>query len=130
MRLNVVDTERCVGCQLCMFACSRSKGKVGLAKSSISVKSAGGMSKGFKIIVCRACKEPSCARVCAAGALTSVDAGGAKFNPDKCVGCGMCRQACLLGAVAWDEEQNKPLICVHCGYCSKYCPHGVIKIDK
>lgn len=130
MRLNVIDTEKCVGCQLCMFACSRRQGEAGLEKSCISIKSAGGMSKGFKIIVCRACKEPSCARVCAQGALTVKPEGGVKFNPDKCVGCGMCAQACLLGAVVWDEAQNKPLICIHCGYCTKYCPHGTIKIDN
>ncbi|MGE5592461.1 MAG: 4Fe-4S binding protein, partial [Betaproteobacteria bacterium] len=31
MRLSVVDTERCIGCQSCMFACARRLGEAGLA---------------------------------------------------------------------------------------------------
>ena len=31
-RLAVVDAERCVGCQECMFACARRFGEGGLAK--------------------------------------------------------------------------------------------------
>ena len=32
-RLSVVDIDRCVGCQSCMFACARRMGKGGLAES-------------------------------------------------------------------------------------------------
>ena len=129
MRLNVIDTDLCVGCQLCMFACTRRQGEAGLAKSCIRVKSIGGMEKGFKIIVCRKCADPSCARACPTKALTAQPEGGVKFNADKCAGCGMCKQSCIIGAIAWNEEINKPIICLHCGYCARYCPHGVIKAD-
>lgn len=126
MKLTIVDPERCVGCQLCMFACSRTRGEVGLASSSIGVRSAGGMENGFKIIVCRGCPEPPCASVCPTGALTKRQGGGVVFNPKKCIGCGHCKDACIVGAVFWDNEINKPQICRHCGYCVKYCPHGVL----
>jgi ferredoxin len=47
-RLSVIDAERCVGCQSCMFACVRRMGEGGLA-SCIGVHSAGGVRRGFVI---------------------------------------------------------------------------------
>jgi Fe-S-cluster-containing dehydrogenase component len=128
-RLNVVDSERCVGCQSCMFACARRQDTPGLAESCIGIRSNGGMEKGFVVIVCRACEDPPCAKVCPVGALTARPGGGVKLDEDKCIGCGHCREACIVGAVYWDDETNKPRICVHCGFCVKYCPHGVLELE-
>ncbi len=130
MRLAVVDTDRCVGCQSCMFACSRMHGDAGLASTCIGVRSVGGMEHGFSIVVCRACYDPPCARVCPTDALVPRRDGGVRLDASKCIGCGYCREACVIGAVFWDSESNKPMICIHCGYCVKYCPHGVLKLEK
>jgi len=130
MRLSVVDAELCVGCQVCMFACARRRGHGGLARSRIAVGSAGGMSRGFKVVVCRACDDPPCARVCPEDALEVRDGGGVKLIAESCSGCGDCADACLLGAAFWDDESNKPLICTYCGYCAKYCPHGVLEREE
>ncbi|TDA34698.1 [Fe-S]-binding protein, partial [Candidatus Nezhaarchaeota archaeon WYZ-LMO7] len=70
-RVSVVSIERCIGCYSCMFACSRFRfGEVSLAKSAIQVKSAGGIERGFVIVVCRACVDPPCVKSCPTGALT------------------------------------------------------------
>ena len=127
MRLSIVDSERCVGCQLCMFACARRQSEGGLAASCIGVRSVGGMERGFTIIVCRACDDPPCAKVCPTSALKLRKGGGVQLDTTACIGCGNCRGACLVGAIFWDEEANKPMICIHCGYCTKFCPHGVLK---
>lgn len=124
-RLAVVDVDRCVGCQACMFACARRMGEGGLAASCIGVRSAGGIRKGFTVVVCRACSDPPCARVCPTDALTPREGGGVRLNPALCIGCGNCVEACPFGAVFWNAA-NKPLICVYCGYCASYCPYGVI----
>ncbi len=131
MRLAVVDTERCVGCQSCMFACTRRQDEAGLARSCIGVRSAGGMERGFVVIVCRACGDPPCAKVCTAGAIKSRDVGGGVyFDIDRCIGCGHCRDACIIDAIFWDDEINKPMICIYCGYCAKFCPFGVLELEK
>ncbi len=130
MRLAVLDTEKCIGCQSCMFACSRRQGDAGLSQSCIGVRSVGGMERGFTVIVCKACYDPPCARVCPTQALTPRKGGGVRIDPDVCIGCGYCRDACIIGAVFWNDETNKPMICVHCGYCADFCPHGVLGLQK
>ena len=127
-RLAVIDVNRCVGCQLCMFACNRRFGNGGLAKSAIMVRSAGGIERGFIVIVCRACPDPPCMKVCPTGALIKRDGGGVRIDYSKCIGCRNCVQACPVCAVFWNDAINKPNICVHCGYCADYCPYGVIKM--
>jgi len=129
MRLAIVDTERCVGCQSCMFACARRLGEVGLAETCLGVRSVGGMERGFIVVVCRAGNDPPCAKVCPTNALKLRDDGGVRLDTAACIGCRNCQDACLIGAIFWDEETNKPMICIHCGYCVKFCPHGVLKME-
>lgn len=129
-RLSVIDADRCVGCQSCMFACTRRTGNGGLDESCIHISSAGGIRKGFTVIVCRACDNPPCARVCPTDALTPREGGGVRFDASKCVSCGNCAEACPFGAVMWDSAANQPRICIYCGYCASYCPYDVIALEE
>ncbi len=129
-RLSVVDAQRCVGCDLCMLACSRRQNDVGLESSCIGVQSAGGMEHGFTVIVCRACDDPPCAKACPVDALVVRKGGGVILKKDKCIGCKTCVANCILKAIFWDDEQQKPLVCIHCGLCVKYCPHGVLALEQ
>jgi anaerobic carbon-monoxide dehydrogenase iron sulfur subunit len=129
-RLSVLDVERCVGCQSCMFACTRRLGQAGLEGSCIHVQSAGGIRKGFVVVVCRACPNPPCARVCPTDALQPRDGGGVRLQLDCCIGCGNCVEACPFGAIFWNDEKNKPVVCVYCGFCAAYCPYGVIAHEE
>ena len=130
MKLAVRDAMRCVGCQSCMFACSRRSGNAGLSNTCIGVKSAGGISKGYNVIVCRSCENPPCATVCPTGALVPKEGGGVRLKSSKCIGCGLCKDACIIDAVFWNEKDNKPVICIQCGICVKYCPYEVLEFQK
>ena len=129
-RLAVLDVDKCVGCQSCMFACTRRFGIAGLAKSAIHIRSTGGIEKGFTVIVCRSCPDPPCAKVCPTDALTVRKGGGVVLNSKKCIGCGLCAEACVIGAVFWDDEINKPIICTNCGLCVDACPYGVLGLEE
>jgi Fe-S-cluster-containing dehydrogenase component len=113
-----------------MFACVRRHGEGGLAGARILVRSDGGVERGFVVIVCRACPDPQCLKVCPAGALTPKPGGGVTLIPEKCLGCRLCVDACPLSAVYWDDAADKPAICVQCGYCAAHCPHGVLALEK
>lgn len=129
-RLAIQDNERCVGCQSCMFACARRPGMGGLTGTSLWIRSAGGIRKGFVVIVCRACPDPPCVRVCPTDALVLRPGGGVRLKSELCIGCRNCAEACSYGAVLWDNERIKPLICVHCGYCASYCPYDVLEMEE
>lgn len=130
VRLGIVDIDRCVGCQNCMFACARRQGEAGLSSSCIGVRSVGGMERGFVVIVCRACEDPPCAKVCPVDAIKVRKEGGVRIDLNKCIGCKNCKDACPLGAIFWDGQANKPLVCIYCGYCAKFCPHHVLALEK
>ncbi len=127
-RLSVVDVDRCVGCQLCVFACARRDGHGGTEGARIDVRSAGGMRRGFVVIVCRACDDPPCARACPTGALVRRDGGGVRLDGSLCTACGACIAACPFGAIGVDAD-GKPLVCVYCGICARYCPHDVLALE-
>jgi len=113
-----------------MFACSRRFADAGLGYTAIHVRSVGGVERGFSVIVCRACKDPSCAKVCPTKALMLRRGGGVILNPNLCIGCGNCRSACPFGAVQWNVYLNKPVICTYCGYCVDFCPFGVLALEE
>ncbi len=129
-RLSVVDVDSCVGCQCCMFACARRLGQGGLQDAVIGIRSAGGVRRGFLVVVCRACPDPPCARVCPTDALVPRLGGGVHLQPDLCIGCGNCVQACPFRAIFWDARQNKPQVCVYCGYCARYFPYDVLALEE
>lgn len=130
MKLAVIDPKRCVGCQCCMFACSRRNGNAGLSNSCILVKSSGGFEGHFIVVVCRSCLQAPCAKVCPTNALIQNETGGVRLIETKCIGCKLCQENCIINAVFWNDETNKPLICDQCGYCLNFCPHNVIELRR
>ena len=129
-RLKVAHPERCIGCLGCMFACSRIRtGTVSLQNSAIKVQTQGGIEGDYRVIACRACRDPPCARACPTGALEKRPNGSVVFHKDLCTSCGECEKACLVGAISPGKE-NKPIKCIHCGACVDFCPHDVLTMEE
>ncbi len=129
-RIKVKNPERCIGCMGCVFACARTRyGVISTDQSAIKVKTQGGIETEFAIIACRACRDPACVHACPTGALMLKD-GNVRFDEKKCTGCRKCGEACLVGAITFNEDNNMPIICVHCGNCARYCPHDVLELEK
>lgn len=130
--LKADGMNKCIGCFTCMLACSGvNRQNYSVSKSAISVKTSGGMQGKFTATVCLGCRdERACAEACPSGAIEKRQGGGVIFKAEKCIGCRKCEGACIVRAVHYDEEENKPIICKHCGVCVKFCPHECLRMEK
>jgi len=121
--------SKCLGCFTCMNVCAAFNYRNhSLIKSSIKVRTTGGMSSRYIAIVCIGCKQPACREVCPSDALELREGGGVLLIPEKCIGCRLCETNCVMRAVNFDEETRKPIICRHCGVCASFCPHDCLQM--
>lgn len=95
--------------------------------------------------LCRGCVGRSCSMNCPKDAVTFNDNGQAKIDHNKCINCGICKnacpyhsivfipvpceEACPVKAIQKDEdgiEQIDEDKCIYCGKCINACPFGSI----
>ena len=119
----------CLGCLACMNVCSTVNHKDhSLVKSAIKVRTTGGITSNYVAVVCLGCKEPACMEACPSNALEKREGGGVFVNNAQCIGCRKCVSACIMRAINFDEETQKPIICRHCGVCARFCPHDCLQM--
>lgn len=129
--LQVKDMTKCIGCYSCMLACARTtKRSFSPTKAAIQIRTAGGLQSKFIADICRGCLDAPCASACHSNALTPRNGGGVRFNPKKCIGCGECIDACIIGVLEFDQQAKQPLVCLQCGTCTRYCPHQVLIMEE
>lgn len=95
--------------------------------------------------MCQGCTAHPCEEVCPKGAIVVKQGGKSKIDPEKCINCGRCRDACPYGAIVkmerpcakacgmhaiHSDEYGRADInydkCVSCGMCLVNCPFGAI----
>jgi TPP-dependent indolepyruvate ferredoxin oxidoreductase alpha subunit len=125
------DSQKCVGCDICEYACSYEKEKVfNPLKSRIrSVR----IGQTFNTAVtCKTCKDAPCVISCPEKALSqSSETGAINVEEEKCNGCGWCIEACEYGAATLHPNKRKVIICDTCQgepKCIEYCPESALSL--
>ncbi|WP_407536718.1 ferredoxin-like protein [Cetobacterium somerae] len=147
--LLVVDRSKCTGCQRCEITCTlQNDGKVqpflsrikvgenynfGTIGPKINYQYEDGQMGNLKMspVTCKQCREPFCANACPNGAIVADARTGARVVlKDKCVGCGVCTEACPWNLPTIDTENGYATKCTTCGSCVRGCPTDALKVIK
>jgi Fe-S-cluster-containing dehydrogenase component len=145
----LADPTRCVGCQRCELACTEFND--GRAQPSLArIKIARALNFGLEgptggshmqgiwgnglVVqgVCRQCPHPvPCATACPQDAITAdPDTGARVVDPNACVGCRLCQQACPWGMISFDEDRQQASKCFLCHgkpKCVEACPAAALR---
>ena len=137
-----IDIEKCIGCGMCVEACSKENGVpvdhyrtwieryIVKKDGSVDISSPEGGIHGFEGEVpdeevertffvpklCNHCAESPCIQVCPVGATFRSPEGVVLIDYDYCVGCRYCIQACPYGSRFWNPEKqtaDKCTLCYH-----------------
>ena len=145
-KMIVTDRARCSGCQRCEMACTlKNDGRSCQHIARVRVwdnynfgKSVdtgeGSFGEGnpgaceFTVEHCKQCADAWCVKYCPVHAIAPDEKTGARVvDPKKCIGCGMCSQACPWNMPRIDTETGVSTKCISCGRCAEQCPNGAIK---
>lgn len=130
--------SRCSGCGRCVEACREENGLSDDTPDRRRV-SAFKRTRGRTFFIstsCMHCAEPSCMKVCPAGAISKDGYGVVKVDPDRCIGCKYCYQACPYEVPKYNSvSMDKCDCCQSAGvkigeedpYCVRACKFGALK---
>ncbi len=139
----LINNETCIGCHACSTAC-KSENEVPLGVNRTWVKSVEtgaypNVRRHFQVTRCNHCANPPCVRICPVTAMYQRADGIVEFDPDVCIGCKACLQACPYDAIYVDPDSGTAAKCHYCAHrldvglepaCVVVCPeHAIIAGD-
>lgn len=139
-KMIVTDRGRCSGCQRCEMSCSlRNDGWSSQQTSRVQVwrnyqyghgmDTNDGVFKNCEFTVenCKQCSDAQCVKYCPVHAIgPDKDTGARVVDETKCIGCGMCHQACPWNMPQVSNITGVSTKCISCGRCAEQCPNGAI----
>jgi TPP-dependent indolepyruvate ferredoxin oxidoreductase alpha subunit len=136
--LNIVnqhvecDNEKCVGCDICEYACSFEKERVFNPLKS-RIRSVRVRQIQNTAVTCKACIDAPCVKACPEKALSqSKGSGTITVDETKCKGCDWCIEACKFGAITFNPKSSKAVVCDLCGgdpKCIPACPESALTLQ-
>lgn len=124
----LVNASKCVNCGNCVIACRQQNGLSDETpdRRRITVVE---NDKGDSLSVstsCMHCAQPSCERVCPAGAISKGACGIVSVDKDRCIGCKYCYQACPYEVPRYSAEaMDKCDCCLGAGVAAGETPYCV-----
>lgn len=137
----VIHMDRCVDCELCMEACTRTNHVPAYGYRTTILErerpDAIGQKREFIPVLCNQCNLPQCTRVCPTKATyKSKENGIVMMDISKCIGCLTCQMGCPYNARYFNEEFHAVDKCDFCyksrlskgkklSACASACPADV-----
>jgi len=135
----VIDHSRCIGCHACTVAC-KSENDVPLGDFRTWVKyteegSFPAVKRSFAVLRCNQCTDAPCMEICPTGALNKLGNGIVDLDPQACIGCKSCLQACPYDALYINDATGTAEKCHFCAHrtemglapaCAVVCPTEAI----
>lgn len=131
-RVLFYDPEKCTGCRFCMISCALEHYNQLNMKKAYLETFFDEKKEMYESVQCQHCEDPVCLNSCPEEAIEKNEATGiVTINPMKCIGCGICVQACPLSVPWLNEELNIAVKCDFCNgdpKCAKYCSPGATRV--
>ncbi len=139
----VIRNDRCIGCHACSTACKAENAvPVGVHRTWVKTVETGrypDVRRHFQVTRCNHCERPPCVEICPTRAMYRRPDGIVEFDPDRCIGCKACLQACPYDAIHIDPATGTAAKCHFCAHrvevgleppCVVVCPeHAILAGD-
>lgn len=107
----VIDLNRCIGCEYCVYACQATNDTTEDMRWNIIVEDE--TETGHQFFVtrpCLHCQNAPCVSVCPVAATRYREDGLVIMDYDRCIGCRYCQAACPYGARVfnWGPRGDEP----------------------
>ena len=136
----LIDNRKCIGCHACTVACkSEHDVPLGVYRTWVKYVETGHFPdnrRHFTVLRCNHCDDAPCIPSCPVTALYRRDQDGiVDFDPERCIGCKACLQACPYDALHIDPDTHTAAKCNFCAHrvevglepsCQVVCPTQAI----